>query len=130
MNQNEEPEAAHSAVHQDNIDISAERFYSTYCKEVGGVAFNGDPLPTWDEFSKDESKTKQSDAWKAVATDAIEMVSWQINSAIERKAEILTFNIDGKDTPRMVFFLDGGDKNGPPLMNSAPAEEPSLIVVE
>ena len=123
MNQNEEPEAAHSAVHQDNIDISAERFYSTYRGALEDPA-----LQVWDALKKEDPS--DADAWKAVATDAIEMVSWQINSAIERKAEILTFNIDGKDTPRMVFFLDGGDKNGPPLMNSAPAEEPSLIVVE
>lgn len=48
--------------------------YETYCEAVGGVAFNGDPLPKWEEFSRDASKTKQSDAWIAVAKKALESV--------------------------------------------------------
>lgn len=45
----------------------AGRLYEIYCKAVGGVAFNGDPLPDWDTFRADPSKKKQSDAWVAVA---------------------------------------------------------------
>jgi hypothetical protein len=41
----------------------AEMAYNIYCKAVGGRAFNGDPLPTWKEFSEDETKKKQSNAW-------------------------------------------------------------------
>lgn len=33
-------------------DVIAELIYTEYCKAVGGVAFNGDPLPDWDTFSK------------------------------------------------------------------------------
>lgn len=45
----------------------AGHFYETYCKAVGGVAFNGDPLPSWAEFRADTEKLKQSNAWLAVA---------------------------------------------------------------
>ena len=48
----------------------ASELYKTYCAEVGGKAFNGDSLPTWDEFRSDEKKKKQSDAWIAVALTA------------------------------------------------------------
>lgn len=41
----------------------AERLYETYCKSVGGVAFNGDPLPDWKTFHDDPSKQKQANAW-------------------------------------------------------------------
>lgn len=48
----------------------AELLYDTYCENVGGVAFNGDKLPTWDEFAADDSKKKQANAWRAVAKAA------------------------------------------------------------
>jgi len=45
----------------------AKLAYDTYCEAVGGVAFNGDPLPSWEDFSKDENKQKQVEAWRTVA---------------------------------------------------------------
>lgn len=45
----------------------AEKLYTQYCRSVGFVAFNGNTLPTWEEFSKDESKSKQTNAWLDVA---------------------------------------------------------------
>lgn len=51
----------------------AGKLYTTYCEGVGGVAFNGDMLPTWEEFRADDSKRKQSDAWVHVATNAINL---------------------------------------------------------
>lgn len=45
----------------------AGRMYDAYCEAVGGVAFNGDPLPKWSEFRADPNKTKQSDAWVTAA---------------------------------------------------------------
>ena len=45
----------------------AKLLYETYCAAVGGKAFNGDPLPAWDEFVADEKKKLQSDAWLKVA---------------------------------------------------------------
>ena len=54
-----------------NIDKLAGQLYETYCKSVGGKAFNGDPLPDWKTFRADPSKKKQSDAWVDVAHEAI-----------------------------------------------------------
>lgn len=55
-----------------DIEAIAGVLYETYCAEVGGLAFNGDPLPNWKEFRADPNKTKQSDAWVAVASKAFE----------------------------------------------------------
>ena len=50
-----------------SIEDNADLLYSAYCKAVGGVAFNGDPLPEWTEFAADPSKQKQADAWRSAA---------------------------------------------------------------
>lgn len=50
-----------------NIEEHAGLLYEAYCESVGGKAFNGDPLPKWQEFRDDQSKRKQSDAWVVVA---------------------------------------------------------------
>lgn len=49
----------------------AEHIYTVYCREVGGKAFNGDPLPDWKTFASDPTKKKQSEAWLAAASAAI-----------------------------------------------------------
>ncbi len=49
----------------------AGKLYEKYCESVGGVAFNGDPLPTWIEFRADEAKRQQSNAWVDVAVAAM-----------------------------------------------------------
>lgn len=51
----------------ERIDNVARQLYEVYCRAVGGIAFNGDPLPSWEEFSKDASKLKQANGWRAVA---------------------------------------------------------------
>ena len=48
-------------------DTLAKQMYDAYCEAVGGVAFNGDPLPKSDEFFSDETKLKQVNAWRAAA---------------------------------------------------------------
>ena len=48
-------------------ETAAEIAYTAYCKSVGGVAFNGDPLPDWATFSKDPAKEKQANGWRAAA---------------------------------------------------------------
>lgn len=48
-------------------EMLAGILYEVYCKSVGGIAWNGDPLPSWNEFSKDETKKKQADGWRDVA---------------------------------------------------------------
>jgi len=54
-----------------NIEALAGTLYDAYCTKVGGKAFNGDPLPNWQEFRADPTKRKQSDAWITVAETAI-----------------------------------------------------------
>jgi hypothetical protein len=48
--------------------------YEKYCSDVGGKAYNGDPLPCWKEFRADPNKQVQSDAWVGVADNAIELL--------------------------------------------------------
>lgn len=55
----------------DGIELVANRFYTVYCKTVGGKSFNGDPLPDWKTFRADPTKIKQSDGWIAVARFAV-----------------------------------------------------------
>lgn len=54
-----------------NIEEHAALLYQTYCAAVGGLAFNGDPLPDWETFASDPGKTKQVDAWLAVARQSL-----------------------------------------------------------
>lgn len=49
----------------------AQLLYETYRAAVGGVAHDGNPLPTWVDFRADPAKAKQADAWEAVAVEAI-----------------------------------------------------------
>lgn len=56
---------------KENPEELAGILYQTYCRCVGGVAFNGDPLPGWSEFRQDLKKKKQSDAWIQVAKEAL-----------------------------------------------------------
>ena len=53
------------------IDELAGRMYDRYCEAVGGIAFNGDPLPKWAEFGADPSKTKQANGWREAAKEAL-----------------------------------------------------------
>jgi hypothetical protein len=55
-------------------DKLAGILYEAYCKAVGGVAFNNDPLPSWKDFRADASKKKQSDGWIAVAEKALSIL--------------------------------------------------------
>ena len=52
-------------------EVIAKDLYEVYCHAVGGLAFNGDPLPSWREFRADNSKRKQSEAWLAVGLYAL-----------------------------------------------------------
>lgn len=48
--------------------------YETYCRAVGGKAFNGDPLPRWTAFRADPTKRAQSEGWLRVAEKAIQVL--------------------------------------------------------
>lgn len=51
----------------DYVDIQAKMLYRAYCRGVGGVSWDGKPLPDADEFFADESKSKQADGWREVS---------------------------------------------------------------
>lgn len=55
-------------------DQLAALLYTEYCKSVGGKAFNGDTLPSWEEFSKDPNKQVQAAAWITVASLSKELL--------------------------------------------------------
>ncbi len=57
-----------------NSYIVAERLYTVYCESVGGKAYNGDPLPDWNDFHNDPSKDKQSKGWMDAADAAIDLL--------------------------------------------------------
>jgi hypothetical protein len=56
-----------------NAEQLAGELYETYCEGVGGVAFNGDPLPDWKTFRADPLKQKQVRGWLAVGERALEI---------------------------------------------------------
>lgn len=49
----------------------AQELYGAYCAAVGGKAYNGQPLPSAQEFWDDPTKTAQAKAWEAVAEKAM-----------------------------------------------------------
>ena len=58
-----------------NEYVVAERLYTTYCQAVGGKAFNGDNLPSWEDFYNDPAKEKQASAWIEAAKSAMDLLS-------------------------------------------------------
>lgn len=56
----------------DETEDTARRFYDDYTSAVGGIAFNGEKLPSAEEFFEDETKQKQANAWRTVAGNALE----------------------------------------------------------
>ena len=61
-----------------NIEEHAALLYHTYCVAVGGVAFNGDPLPSWEVFAADPAKTKQVAGWLAVALKSLDLEDFNL----------------------------------------------------
>lgn len=57
-----------------NKDILAHKIYDKYCDAVGGVAFNGDPLPKADEFFNDPTKQRQAVAWREATREVYELM--------------------------------------------------------
>lgn len=55
----------------DKIETTTNAAYTAYCEAVGGKAYNGDTLPTWEEFAKDETKRTQADAWRKAVKAAL-----------------------------------------------------------
>lgn len=51
---------------EQKLEYYTKLAYETYSEQVSGKSFNGDPLPSWEEFSKNPSKQKQVKAWRAL----------------------------------------------------------------
>lgn len=66
-----------------DIELIAGVLYTEYCAKVGGLAFNGDKLPTWEEFRADPAKKKQSDAWVAVAVKSAGVLLSEVEAFLE-----------------------------------------------
>lgn len=100
----------------DIIEAKAGELYAAYCAAVGGKAFNGDQLPAWDEFRKDESKTLQANAWRSAALvssawDSVEEIP--IESLIRPYLFIVgrtfssgTYQVTGTDRQSYVFLRE------------------------
>jgi hypothetical protein len=50
----------------------AMRLYETYCAGVGGVAYDGKPLPSAVEFFGDETKARQREGWLLTARTVLQ----------------------------------------------------------
>lgn len=70
--------AAFTPISDSEIVQIAGELYAEYCKTVGGLSFNGDPLPTWDEMRADKTKRKIVKAWCAVAVNA-DVIFYELN---------------------------------------------------
>lgn len=65
----------------DTDERLARILYTSYCKAVGGKAFNGEPLPTATEFFHDINKKPQADGWRAVVKTALTEIKPAIDIA-------------------------------------------------
>jgi hypothetical protein len=85
----------------------AKELYTAYCIAVGGVAVNGDPLPTWETFSSDPLKGKQVNAWLSSADRAIELL--QDNDPRDHIIKMVNMCPGGDVTGYRYFILDAED---------------------
>lgn len=77
-----EPLVARFAVAEE-VEQEARTMYDDYSAAVGGVAFNGDPLPGSAEFFEDPLKQKQANAYRVMAGLAIDRIHAAIHEAID-----------------------------------------------
>lgn len=69
------------------MDTLASKLYSAYSEKVGGVAFNGDPLPTWEEFKANPEKEKQVIGWMQVALEAKAILTGKVCESVESNGQ-------------------------------------------
>lgn len=61
--------------------------WDAYAKSVGGKAFNGDLLPTWEEMKNDPKKAHLVNAWIASAAAVCDVVCDHIVTIIDSAKE-------------------------------------------
>lgn len=64
-------------------DDLAKVMYDAYNAAVDGVAFNGDKLPSSEEFFADQTKQKQVNAWRASANAAYQFLNRKLTEDTE-----------------------------------------------
>lgn len=57
-----------------DIPTIAGQLYEEYCYAVGGCSYDGQPLPSWESFNDDPTKSVQSNAWVQVGRKAVNML--------------------------------------------------------
>lgn len=81
----------------------ASIFYTEYCRAVGGKAFNGDPLPSWEKFATDVSKRKQAFAYlKATASVIDEVSKYAARHILPQNLDVDDFFEPIKTTPVII----------------------------
>jgi hypothetical protein len=75
-------------------DALGKLAWDTYSKAVGGKAFNGDLLPTWEEMKKDEKKANLVAAWMKTAN----AVADRVIKAIPKVANEVVAQVKAKQT--------------------------------
>ncbi len=86
--------------------------YTVYCRAVGGKAFDGKPLPPWEDFAQDPQKEKQFLAWLAVAgwhaNRVINDVSLVSIEAAARRPEFHALIVAAQDAERALEHMRAG----------------------
>jgi hypothetical protein len=92
--------------------------YAAYSKAVGGLTFDGKPLPTYDELG-----TPQQGGWTAAAKTAgfAVAIGQKVNNGKGVSGEITNLGI-GRDDKRGVW-IEGTDSTGRPFEHYIREEE-------
>lgn len=86
----------HKRIRPEQIEERAKGLWEAYATSVDWKAFNGDPLPQWDEFSTDPAKVKQADGYRAMARHVIQKENEADAGKLEQVIEVLNraFRVD------------------------------------
>lgn len=104
--------------------------WDTYSKAVGGKAFNGDPLPSWDAMCKDEKKENLVVAWKRAARAVASHVEKKLPPAPAPVVGVVgasspPFSVVGVASGR-VSSADGPNLSSLPAVSSMPPPSRTL----
>lgn len=76
---------------QDSIDNLAAILHEAYVRSVGCVTYLGEKMSTYEDYKKNEKFTKQCNAWKDVAIEAVVSLKEPLSLSYRKeKSEELT----------------------------------------
>lgn len=103
---------------------TAKKLYDAYCVAVGGKAYNGDPLPSWEVFYMDDNKRVQANAWiEAAKTTLGNTVTILIGNS-DNKLTQQKWSLFIKETRTVIklccdeFHFNGGSQFDEPWQNA------------